>query len=705
MPPQQQQPNVSVENNFTGGLKTEYTGLNFPENAATDTDNCVYSLVGDVSRRLGIDLELNFNPKPLSRGDSAVCSYKWNNAGGDGLTQILVLQVDNILYFFRTSSATTSSPISAQECGSFIDLNLQAPIGGTIPPGPIECQFADGNGYLFVFHPNCNPFYCTYTDNPLVFDCIITTQAIPVQIRDLSGIVETGVGTSSRPTVEAQPHIYNLFNQGWNSDLIGAFFTSGLGTVPSNADVWWRFKDDTGTFNPLVTDPSIQLRTAAPKGSIIMNAFNIDRSGASGQSGIPVVSNLLCPRTGTWFQGRVWYTGLDASTTSGSPDVPWYTWTENIYFSQIAQTADQFGKCYQQNDPTDEDLFDVLSSDGGVIQIQGSGAIYKLFPIQNGLLVFASNGVWYITGSSGIGFAANDYAVVKISSVKSISATSFVEVNGLPIFWNEEGIYSVTRAEQGKGLLSNPLFVSPLDVNPITVGTILSFYTDIPLESRKYARGDYDPIEYTVKWVYKSTQETDIHSRYEYDRVLNYNVYNKAFYPYTIGASTTKIIGLNYISYPGSSTAPDPAFKYITWIPEMAQALGVFSEERDDTTYTDFRSIDGIGVNYVSYFVTGYRIKGQAQKLFQSPYIYMFSDSPNTSYKIQSIWNYANSGNSGKFSQVQVINNSATNFDKMYRRHRLRGHGIAMQIKVASVDGQPFNIMGWSFWDTVNQSI
>ena len=27
-----QQPSASIENNFTGGLKTEFTGLNFPEN-------------------------------------------------------------------------------------------------------------------------------------------------------------------------------------------------------------------------------------------------------------------------------------------------------------------------------------------------------------------------------------------------------------------------------------------------------------------------------------------------------------------------------------------------------------------------------------------------------------------------------------------------------------------------------------------------
>jgi hypothetical protein len=39
----------TVENNFTKGFVTEFTGLNFPENAATDTDNCLYDIVGHVT--------------------------------------------------------------------------------------------------------------------------------------------------------------------------------------------------------------------------------------------------------------------------------------------------------------------------------------------------------------------------------------------------------------------------------------------------------------------------------------------------------------------------------------------------------------------------------------------------------------------------------------------------------------------------------
>ena len=47
----------SIENNFSKGLLTEHTALNFPENACTETFNCTFDNLGNVSRRLGFDYE------------------------------------------------------------------------------------------------------------------------------------------------------------------------------------------------------------------------------------------------------------------------------------------------------------------------------------------------------------------------------------------------------------------------------------------------------------------------------------------------------------------------------------------------------------------------------------------------------------------------------------------------------------------------
>jgi len=52
-----------------------------------------------------------------------------------------------------------------------------------------ECQYADGNGYLFIFHKDCDPFYVTYDPIALAF----TTAPITIQIRDLAGASEPGI--------------------------------------------------------------------------------------------------------------------------------------------------------------------------------------------------------------------------------------------------------------------------------------------------------------------------------------------------------------------------------------------------------------------------------------------------------------------------------------------------------------------------------
>jgi hypothetical protein len=781
-----QQPIENTQNNFTKGFKTEYTSLNFPEDAATDVDNTYFDTTGKVSRRYGFDYEDNKSFLFAGRNNVAIKTFKWTNAGGDGQNDVIVSQIGNVLYFYLATAATETFPLSNHVLNSTVNLTQYSTNGFTVSQ---ECEFSQGNGYLFVHHPFCEPFYCTYNQG------IITPKVIVIKIRDFVGVTEGTQNPSIRPSELTSEHLYNLINQGWtqgapwsvasstsipigygsvtltvpsgvsidvgstvtlaawsstrypkfpqgtlisqgivsdytgtsltitvnyippeiqtmvgsstsplanwdswniypvNYGYIGTWFDN-VGNWPSNADVWWRYKNTDGEFDPATMYNQISLNAGfAPKGHIILNAMSQIRTIEAGIQGITEVSTSARPSIGTWFQGRIWYSGVNAAQVA-TGDVDTYTWTNSIYFSQTVTSPDQFGMCYQINDPTSETLFDLLPTDGGVIQIQEAGKIHKLFPIQNGLLVFADNGIWFITGSRGIGFAANDYTVTKISDVRTQSPTSFVNVLGLPYFWNEEGIYTIKPAQEGLGLI----------VQPLVIDTIQTFYDDIPNISKYYVKGDYNPLEYTIQWLYKDTTETSINNRYEYNKILIYNVNLKAFYVYTISEGVD-IHSINFISGYGSVDSPDGTFKYFCSVDGSSQYNFTFAEEKNED-FVDWYQLDNIGKDYESYFITGYRVHGQGLRKFQAPYVYVYSnaDTP-TSYKIQGIWDYSSSGNSGKWTTIQLVTNALSRFFKKFRRHRIRGRGVSLQIKISSVKGMNYQIEGWAVREDQNTGL
>jgi len=159
--------------------------------------------------------------------------------------------------------------------------------------------------------------------------------------------------------------------------------------------------------------------------------------------------------------------------------------------------------------------------------------------------------------------------------------------------------------------------------------------------------------------------------------------------------------GINYVAGPGGSTSPLPGFKYLSSHPSSGIYNFSFAEEyRDD--YTDWVSA-GFPSNYTSYFITGYKLRGQAVKKFQPQYIQVYARNDTaSSYKIQGIWNYANDPNSGKYTSEQLVTNALIRFGTIFRRHKIRGSGYALQFKISSVDEEPFDIQGWGVVDTVN---
>lgn len=700
---------TTFQNSFIGGFVSQGTALNFPENACFDQDNVVFSERGIVSRRPGMDYENNYALKTLSNTEKVQVTYHWKNVAGDGNTSLVVHQNGGILYFYNTSSALS---LSAGVSANSVALSSFQSSGSTSANlDQNECQFSAGLGYLFVTHPYCDPFYVKYNS-----DGTFTASIIDFQIRDTVGITEA-VLVDNRPAALTDYHKYNLFNQGWDTAKIGTMHTALSTTYPSNADVWWIFKDSTDVFNPATMLANASRgSTFAPQGFFRLSPWSTSRAAiALSQAGITLTLSSIDETSGTirpavteFHAGRVWYTGVNAQG-----------YNARIYFSQIVEGTTDFGHCYAQNDPTSEDIADFLPSDGGIISIPQAGTIYRLISLGPTLLVFGANGVWAISGSVGVGFTANDYSVDPVSFTRSISGTSFVVADNTVLWWNSTGINIVSQGKDG------------LMVKSISDEKIKDFYIDIEGTSKKFARGAYNPRTHTIQWLYRTASFAGISDTYNYDTVLTYNTLIGAFYTWSIPNSTISLNSIVVIEGAGSLTSSDNIVDNAAGL--VLDNLGTqvvtygFSATTIRTTTkflvyngTKFTFAECFNVNYLdwvqagvssdydSFFTTGYLVKTQGQRRFQSNYIFIFTDleEPSSAYKFQALWDYGSSGVTGEWTNKQTIDqtitHTETNYDASRRRLKVRGSGNAVQFKFVSVTGYPFNIVGWSTADTAN---
>lgn len=693
-----QQPAIAVENSFVNGVVTEATGLNFPQSAVTESYDCIFDIDGSIYRRTGFDLETNYTTKTINRDNKVIKTYLWQNVAGNGNVTVVVAQIGDTLYFWEADGTGIFST-GAQT--TTVTLNE---VAGAPLPDTVEAQFCDGNGYLIVTHPYCDPIRISYD----VDAHTATPTTVDLTIRDLEGDLSDPYAVDNRPTATVGTldvhHLYNLYNQGWTSTTLAAWDTAQT-TMPSNADQPWRFKDASDNLD--YTTASLARisagNTPAPKGHLLLGVATQARSGH-----IPGATDggtsFQRPSACAFFAGRVWYAGIN-----------YQGFNSNIYFTQTLERVSQYGSAYQVNDPTSEELFDLLPTDGGVISIPEAGTVFKMFTIPGGLCVFAANGVWFITGSTGLGFTATDYAVLKIADIPTVSDTSFVNVMGFPAWWNNEGIYIMAG---GQNLPQ---------VKSLTWDTFKTFYDGIPVTSKRYARGFYDKTDGHIRWIYKSISTTDLNETYEYDRVLNYNVRTNAFYPWTISESDVKvhsILSTELITHPidlnlvtendltdlivdsggnqvisfSTSGSDDQQFdKFLVSYADGSTDQITFANRTDDT-YLDWESYEDIGISYDSYAITGYKLDGQGIRRVQNNWVQVFSrvDTPVT-YRFQALWDFARTGSgTGRWSSNQLITHSDMNYSNASRRLKVRGHGKALQFRLSSIPGEPFDVIGWS---------
>lgn len=706
---------VSVENNFTRGLITEVTGVNSPENSVLSSLDVVYDRKGRASSRQSFKNEDGFANVDVSTGVTSGTvrnEFLWDTVSGIGSKSFVVCQIGSRIYFFDPTSGSLSSGFQAFsvnllsfKIASFSDLDISSN----------QASFSYGKGYLFVAHPMCEPFYIKYNS----LTNTITTTVINIKIRDLEG-VNDGLAVDLRPGTLSVAHRYNLLNQGWyadariNSDTpvanTLAYWDSVRSDFPSNVDVWWYFLrvsqssgDEIlqGLANTADSKKGLYGNSPAPKGHYLINPFETNRSALSGVAGVPETSsNGYRPSVISFYAGRVFYAGVGADNYSST-----------IYFSQIVERDEQLGQCYQSADPTSREIFDLVDSDGGTLKIQDIAKIIDIRVVGQSLIVFATNGVWSISGSDNGPFRATDYTVNKITSFPAISKSSIVDVGGTPVWWNYEAIYTLKSSELG---LTN-------DVTNMTDTTIKTFYEEeIPSASKLYSKGMFNEQLGLVYWIYKSTNDDGL---YEYDRILVLDTVSGAFYPLSIPQDgfvtsgivsvrgVSPIIELDQVTTSGlvglTTSGGDPVTTRITTgynagskvfkFLKFTGGLLTFSE----VTGTD--SLDFGTIPYTPDFISGHRVRGELIKNFQTNYLTVLTeDVENGSCYVQGLWDYSNSPDSGRYSNPQQVYRSRTFRDYQQSKIKIRGNGRSVRFHFFGEAGRPFTIIGWAGFETAD---
>lgn len=711
------------------GLITEAGPLTYPENASINEDNCVIFRTGNRSRRFGVGLEEDYVLGPaipeVSIDEYAFSEFRWESAGNDGNTNFTVVQTGLTLHFYDLAYST----LSAHKKLFTVDMTPYV-LAGAANPASCELQFAGGKGYLFVVGEKFEPILVSY--NPT--SDTIAVQRIYIVIRDFKG-VDDGLANDQQPATLDAAHHYNLRNQGWVSPANTGLGTSvtyysnfgqkttypapgsnqiteyyaAVGRYPANNQQWFLAKAtasdgtyDIGDFRPDLLQKISFGNTRAPQGYYLVEAFNIDRSAVSGIAGLPIESSPRRPVSTAFGFGRAWYLH-----------------DNNVYFSQMLDDKRKAGFCYQDADPTSEDISDLLPTDGGVIPIPEMAKGVKLYPFASGMVVFGTNGVWYISGGSA-GFTALDISVSKINAIGLESPRSVVEAEGQLFWWSKVGIMAMT-AQSG---MFGPVEGS-FDRTNISEQTIQTFYNnEVPDSARPYVKGVYDPATNVIQWLFKSA---GVDKKYFYNRVLNYDLTLQAFYPWTITSTseTPWIIGVfqttNFSEVDTTQASPikEKFVKFLTLVPNNTNYHLSFSLFNDDN-FADWGD-----QAFLSYVETGYEILEDVMRKKWAPYVFVFLRRTEENYvesgddftvdyasscKFQVKWDWASTRGSNKWTnkietyrhgRLPMFDEDDPTFDTGYpmvvTKNKVRGNGRAIQFRFENGDiGSDFDLYGWA---------
>lgn len=690
-----------VINTFIKGLITEKGELTFPPDASVDELNCDLRRDGSRSRRLGAELEGSYSLSSFSMTDtSIIVTDNWVNVGGQSGLEFLVVQVGAGLKFYHKSTL----PYSGHQESPTINLATYEVSGG-VGASNAQCQFTSINGALIVASPAINTIYIT-RDNTTG---ALTTTQITFYSRDFEWLGDKRSYATSATSASASRQ-YDTYNSGWTTAA-----RSTYANWPPLTHPWFSGKNSTGDFSVAEWNKVYSGTSLLGNGRFVLNFFSKDRSTASGVSGISTEVETSRFKSVAAFAGRVFYAGLESAQNSGT-----------ILFSRTIENLSELGDCYQQNDPTSEEISDLLDTDGGYIKIPNAVNIRKLYTRGPDLFVFAENGVWKISGVDNI-FRATNYSISFITSIGIQAASSFIEAEGLPFWWSLTGIHTLS-VDQSIGIEQE---------TNLSISTIQSFIDNIAGDAKAKVTGVYDKINKKIYWAYPNDGEQKVT---KFSNLIVLDITLQAFYPWKV-ADGYDIVGFSFYNGYGSDQLELDVVQGADDIVQGTDDI-VSIQQSDFTTgdpaivllvrdlstnkltiggFTDSSFYDWTNHNYQSYAVAGHEFFGDLMLDKTSPYIEVFMRSTETGWEgsestgytlqrpsgilVSPYWDFAKAPSTApqqgyRFGIMPVVNSSdlsATNIPETVIRTRLklRGKGKSVRLRFESEEGKDFVLLGY----------
>ena len=706
-------------NTFVKGLITELGELTFPPDASVDELNCDLRRDGSRRRRLAAKVEesrvlSSFTVSSSTRFNNG----SWDNVGGQSGLRFLVLQVGSTLRFYNESDL----PYSSHEDAETVNLATYEVAGG-VGAANANCQFASINGALVVTSPAINTIYIQRNNSTGA----LTTTQISFRIRDFEWLGDKSTYTTEIATGSASTaRKYDTANAGWSGTKGSAALTA-FGAYPPLTLPWYSGKDSSGNFSKTEWEKVFSGTSLIGNGTYILNFFNKDRSTASGIAGISADIETSRFKAVESFAGRIFYAGLESAKNSGV-----------ILFSRQIETLSELGDCFQVNDPTSEEISDLLDTDGGMVRIPDAVNIKYLYSFGANLFIFADNGVWSINGVDNV-FRATEYSLRRVSYTGMLTAESFAEAEGVPFWWSKTGIHTLQFDE---------VSANPTEQN-ISLTTIQTFWDDIGSNARSLVKATYDRLNKKIYWAYPNANETSIN---KLNNFLILDIPLGAFYPWKVSdetSSTDYVMGLAvYTGYGSDELVLDVV------LPNGDDVV----QDADDvvsTQFSDFATgnpaivllirdgatgkltmgtfsgkdfLDWGTTNYLSFAEAGYDFISDLIRQKNSPYIVTYMrvteegwTSTESGYEpirpsgllVSAYWDFSTTASSVsqqayRYKQTPIVNpGDLTEFNYpdtvISSRLKLRGRGRSVRLRFDSEQGKDFVLLGYGVVNAVNQ--